>query len=408
MKTFLKIAWRNIIRNKYRSLITIMAVAFGLAALIFIRAFVEGADSQMIENYTNLISGHLEIHHQGFQKKMGLERSITAADEIIERLKEEPSIVAVSARIKEYVLVSSAEHSSGVLLIGIEPLNEPKVTYLNKCVRKGRYLSIGEDDEIILGKDLAEILNVNIADKVVIMAQGADGSLASGAYHLAGILDTGAEELDKGIALITLKAAQELLVLEEKISELAIRTDSVYKAEIISAKLKEKIDTSKYEVLTWKEISPITSQWLEFDRAFINGILFIVLLVVASGIFNTILMSVLERIREFGIMLALGTKRRQIVFMVGIESTMLGLIGVVLGSIFGWGVSLYFSQRGINLAKFATAFESYYTGSIVYPRLSFGYVFIFSFIVLVVSVAVSLYPAWRSANLKPVEAIRHF
>lgn len=408
MKTFLKIAWRNIIRNKYRSLITIMAVSFGLAALIFIRAFVDGGDCQMVENYTNLVTGHLQIHLQGFQKKMGLDRSIDDPQEIIKTIKKEPRIQAISQRIKDYALISSAEHSSGVLLMGIDPENEPEVTYLNQRIRRGGHLSIDKNEGIVLGKDLAEILNVDLGDKVVIMAQGSDGSLASAAYRLCGILDSGAEEIDKGLALITLKAAQELLVMEGKISEIAIRINSVYKADLTANNLKQKINTEKFEILTWKEISPITAQWLEFDRAFVNAILFIVLLVVASGILNTILMSVLERIREFGIMLALGTKRSQVILMVGLESAILGLIGIVCGSFLGSVLSIYFGKQGINLAKFAHAFEAYYTGSVIYPRLSVGYVFLFSLVVLLVSIIVSLYPAWKAANLKPVEAIRHF
>ncbi|MCK9603093.1 MAG: ABC transporter permease [Candidatus Omnitrophica bacterium] len=408
MRTFLKIAWRNIIRSKWRSLITIAAIAFGLAALIFIRAFVEGADRTMIENYTDLIPGHLQIHKIGFHKKMGLERSILAPEKLIEVIKAEPEVVNVTRRIKDYCLVSSSEHSSGVLLMGIDPSTEPQVSYLHKRIRHGEYLSKDKDDQIILGKVLAEILNVELGDKVVIMGQAADGSLASGAYRLCGILDTGAEEIDKTVALITLKAAQQLLVMEGKISELTLRIESVYNAADVSQKLKAKIDTKEFEVLTWKEISPLTAQWLEFDRAFINYILFIVLLVVASGIFNTLLMSVLERIREFGIMLALGTKRIQIVLMVALESLILGVIGSALGVTIGVAVSLYFGSRGVNLGKFASALENYYTGSIIYPRLYLDYVVGFSLIVLITSVLVSFYPAWRAANLKPVEAIKHF
>jgi len=408
MNTFFKIAWRNVIRHKYRSLVTIFAISFGLAALIFIKAFVVGADNQMVENYTDLVSGHLQIHAKGFQKRMGLERSISGSGEIIRRIQGERGVLAVSERVKDFALVSSAEHSSGVLVIGIDPVNEPKITYLNKRVRRGKFLSAGQDSEIVLGKDLAEILNVDLGDKVVLMAQGADGSLASAAYRLCGIIDSGAEEIDKGLALITLKASQELLVLDEKISEIIIRVDSVFKADKIAKDLKAKIDTSKFELLTWKEISPMAAQWLEFDRAFINCILFIVLLVVAAGIFNTILMSVLDRIREFGVMLALGTKKNQIVLMVGYESAILGLIGIVNGACFGSVISLYFGKQGINLGQFAAAFESYYTGSVVYPHVSSDYVFLFSLIVLIVSIIVSLYPAWKAGNLKPIEAIRHF
>jgi ABC-type lipoprotein release transport system permease subunit len=292
--------------------------------------------------------------------------------------------------------------------MGIDPANEPKVTYLNKRIRQGEYLSAGKDDEIILGKDLAQNLNVAIGDKIVVMASGSDGSLASAAYRLAGTLDTGAEEIDKALALITLRAAQDLLVLGEKVSEIALRIDSVYQAPRFAGALKEKIDTDNFEVLTWKEISPMTAQWLEFDRAFINAILFIVLLVVASGIFNTIMMSVLDRIREFGIMLALGTKRRQVVLMISLEGAILGLIGILAGSFLGCASSFYFSRAGINLAKFATAFESYYTGSIIYPRLQAGYVFLFSLAVFVISILVAIYPTFKAVNLRPIEALKHF
>lgn len=406
MKTFLKIAWRNIIRNKYRSMITIMAISFGLGALIFIRAFVEGGDRQMIENYTDLVSGHIQVHKLGFQKKMNLELMIKDPQKIGAVLKNEKEVVAFSRRIKDYCLVSSAEYSSGVLLIGINPGEEAKVTYIQKRIRQGSPLSAQRDDEIVLGKDLVDILNINLGEKVVVMTQAADGSLASAAYRLCGILDTGADEIDKGIALITLKAAQELLVMEGKVSEIIIRIDSVYRSHIVAEKLKQKLDTADFEVLTWKEISPATAQWLEFDRAFINFILLIVLLVVASGILNTLLMSVLERIREFGIMLALGTKRSQIVLMVGFESVILGLIGIFFGSLLGITLSLYFGRQGINLAQFATALESYYAGSVIYPRFYIGYVFLFSAIVLAVSIIVSIYPAWKASKLKPVEAIR--
>lgn len=408
MKIFIKIAWRNIVRNKFRSLITITAIGFGLAALIFIRAFVNGGDCQMVENYTNLISAHIQIHKQGFHRKMGLERSIKDIDKIESILSSAPGGLFFAKRVKDYTLVSSTEQSSGVLLFGIEPEKEKQVTKLHERIKTGNFLSEGDDDKIVLGKDLLDILNVELEDKVVIMAQAADGSLAAGAYRVCGVLDTGAEEIDKGAALITLAAAQELLCLGDKVSEFAVRANDVYEVDEVSRQLKEKIDTAIFEVLSWKEISPMVLQWLEFDKSFIDMILLIVMMVVAAGIFNTILMGVLERIREFGIMLALGTKRRQIVLMVGLESFLLGVMGVVSGSLLGIAVSYYFSFQGISLSAFTEAFESYYVGSTIYPRIFIGNIFVSSAIVLLTSIVISIYPAWKAAKLKPVEAIHHF
>lgn len=405
MIIFIKIAWRNILRNKYRSFITIAAIAVGFASLIFIRAFVDGSHYQMIENYTDLVSGHIQIHKSGFQANMGLQNSINEPQNIYPALSANPDIVAFSSRIKDYGLVSSTENSSGVLIMGVDPQKENKVTKLYKRVRKGKFLS--DDSQIVIGKDLAKFLKVGLNDKIVVVAQGYDGSLASALYRVCGLLDTGSDEIDKGLALITLKAAQDLFVLGDMVSEIIIRTDSADNVDAVAAQIKTKVNTHKFEVLTWKEISPILLQWVEFDIAFINIILLVVLVVVAAGILNTLLMGILERTHEFGVMLALGTKRVQIINMVGLESFILGIFGIIIGYILGASASLYFGIKGINLSVFSTALNEYYVGSIVYTRLASGYLLGYGLVVLVTSIIVSIYPAWRAANLKPVEAIRH-
>jgi len=358
----------------------------------------------MIENYTDLVSGHIQIHKQGFQTNMGLQRSIEKPEQISAVLKSIPGVKSFSPRIKEYVLISSAEHSAGVFLMGVEPVKEKEITKLHLRVRKGEFIL--DDNQIVIGKDLAKLLNVGLGNKIVVVAQGFDGSLSSAAYRISGLLDAGTEDIDKGLALISLKAAQDLFVLENRVSEFVIRTSSINNVDAISASLKNSLDMKNLEVLTWKEISPILLQWVEFDVAFINIILLVVLMVVAAGILNTLLMGILERTREFGIMLALGTKRIQILTMVGLESLILGIIGIVIGYIAGAGLSVYFGVKGINLSGFSTALNDYYTGSIIYTRVSFGYLLSYGLVVLITSLMVSIYPAWRAANLKPVEAIR--
>lgn len=404
MKIFLKIAWRNILRSRNRSLITILAVAIGFASLIFIRAFVDGGDHQMVENYTTLISGHIQIHEKGFQANMGLDKSISSDIDIITALKKDFRVRSYSKRIKEFALISSAEHSSGILLMGIDSAAERDVTELSKRVRTGSFIS--DDEHIVIGKGLASSLNVGLGDKVVIMGQAADGSLANEAYRVGGIMDTGTEDLDKGLAIISLNAARGLFVMGDKTSEVAVRINDLKNVDTVASDLKKALAGKSFEILTWKDISPMLVQWIEFDIAFTNIILFVVLLVVAAGILNTLLMATLERVKEFGIMLALGTRRIQIIFMIALESLILGSIGIITGYIIGIGLSLYFGVRGINLAPFSKALTDYYIGSTIYTRITPGYLIIYGSIVLITCIAVSIYPAWRAASLRPAEAIR--
>ena len=405
MFTFIRIAWRNVVRNPARSLITIGAVAFGLGALIFLKSFVTGADHQMIANYTDLLIGHVQVHKRGFQKNMGLDKSIKNPSKLARSLLSVPYIKAWSPRVKDFALVSSPESSAGVLLMGIDPVNERYLSTLHERVRAGKYLNKGDDDKIVIGKQLAENLRVGLGDKVVVMSQGADGSLSAGAFTVAGLLDAGGEEIDKSLAVITLKAAQDLLVLEQKISEIAIKTTSLEDVDQAVEILKNKLDLKQFEVLSWKEISPMTYQWMQFDQVFTGLILIIVLIIVSSGILNTILMSVLERKREFGIMSALGTKPDQIIFVVAVESFFLGAIGALIGGLGGVGLSQYFGTRGIDLSAASDALNSFYIGSIIYPKIDAASVGLYICVVLMISIIVSMVPARRAARLKPVDAL---
>ncbi len=406
MFTFIKIAWRNIIRNKKRSSITLSAVGFGLGALIFIWAFVDGAHKQMIENYTSLISGHIQIHAEGFHQKEQLETYIEQPEKIKKSLRSNPSILSFTQRVKAAGLVSSSEHSAGVYILGIDLKHENEVSTIYKKVKEGAFLQENSDKEIVLGIGLANNLNVGLDEKIVIMSQALDGSIAAGAFHVKGLLDTGAEEIDKGAVFITHKAAQVLFAMDDKTSEIAIRLKDVEEAQHVSSLIHQELNSSDLEVLPWQEISTVLEQWIEFDNGFIYLIVIVVMIVVATGILNTVLMGVLERTREFGILLALGTKRKQILSMVAWESLFLGIIGSFSGAILGIILTIYFAKTGIDLSMFTGALSSSYLNPYIYPVSEKEHITISIALVLTVSVLVSIYPAWHAANLKPVEAIR--
>jgi ABC-type lipoprotein release transport system permease subunit len=238
------------------------------------------------------------------------------------------------------------------------------------------------------------------------MSQAFDGSIAAGAYYVSGLLDTGTDEIDKGLALISYASAQKLLVMGDRASELAVRLSSAGESPAVVAQMRPSLEKYGYEVLTWQEISTSFLQWIEFDNGFIWIIVVITMIVVAGGILNTILMGVMERTREFGIIMALGTRPAQVIATVAWESSFLGVLGIAFGLAIGLGLTLYFQRFGIDLTIVAGALNSFYMDSIIYPKFSPNYVLVTTGLVLVISVISSVYPAWYASRLKPIEAIR--
>lgn len=406
MITFFKIAWRNIIRNRRRSLITISAVGFGLGALIFIWSFVEGAHQQMINNFTSQAVGHIQIHRKGFHQHQRLEDHLKDFQNITRRLSSFPNISATTARIKAFGLASSAESSSGVLIAGIQPSTEKRISILHQRLREGIFIDENDNDGIIIGSALAKNLNLILGDKVILMSQALDGSIASGAFRIRGLLDTGVDEIDRGLALINLTAAQEIFVMPDAVSEIAIKIDDPNAAAASATQIENFLNESELEILPWQKISPSFYQWIEFDNAFIWLIFIIFMIVVAIGILNTVLMGVLERTREFGILMALGTRPKEIIMIVSWESLILGFIGCIAGTLIGFGLTTHFGSAGIDLSVFTSALNSFYMDPIIYPRMQTTTLGLSVGLVMVTSLVVSIYPAWHASHLKPVEAIR--
>ena len=257
MFTFIKIALRNILRNTKRSLITVSAVGFGLGALIFIWSFVEGAHKQMIENYTSYLTGpYPDPQNRGTMKKTTWKRISSPRGPFSLPLQQNPQIAALSPRVRADGLLSSSESSAGVLIYGIDPTREKGVSRLSQLIKTGSFLQPDSDKNIVIGAPLAKNLNVGPGDKVVLMSQALDGSIAAGAFHIQGLLDTGVEEIDKGIALLTLKATQDLFVMDHKISEIAVRLKTASRSEAVAHSLAQDFPSEELEVLPWQAVFP--------------------------------------------------------------------------------------------------------------------------------------------------------
>jgi ABC-type lipoprotein release transport system permease subunit len=408
MLTFIKIAWRNILRNRNRSLITISAVGFGLGALIFIWSFVEGAHKQMVENYTSLLTSHIQIHEKGYHAKPKIESTLPHPEKLIQKIQTNPSIKALSPRIRAEGLLSSTDSSAGVLVLGIDTTREPLVSRLHKSIKEGQLIDNAKPRDVVLGKLLANTLDVGLGNKVVLMSQALDGSVAAGAFYIKGLLETGTEEIDRAVMLIHYTYAQELFNMFDQASEIAIRVVEADQNTSVAKDIAAALDYDFLEILPWQETSKSFQQWIEFDNGFIWMIVVVLMIVVAIGILNTVLMGVLERTREFGVLLALGTKPKEIIQMVAWESFFLGSIGSLAGLGIGLLLTNYFQMVGIDLTIFTKALNSFYIDAVIYPVSNPTHIGISTALVLSTSIVVCIYPALRAAHLKPIEAIRSF
>jgi putative ABC transport system permease protein len=405
---FATIAARGLARNPRRAILTASAAAFGLAAFVFLLSFVQGYLSQLVENSTGYITGDLQIQHDRFRDDMAPEFALSAQTEILNKVRSQPGVVAAAPRVQAQVLITSPVKSQIVTLVGIDPLIESQVTFIDRTVKDGRWLGIGSDREVIIGRKLATNLSIRLGEKLVVMTQALDGSLASSAYRVAGVYETESPSFDSAFAYVTLSSAQSLLGLRDRASTIAVRLKDRERTADIATTLTAKINSPGISAQPWQKLVPEVAQMIDYVRVNLRLVVAIVFSVVAIGVMNTLLMSVMERIREFGIMMALGTRPGQIVRVVVYEAIVLTFIGLVVGYIAGAMIVSYFASAGIDMSRYAAGISAIpgLTG-LIYPQLATQSVVLPAVTLFLLSLVATLYPAWKAARLEPVEAIRH-
>lgn len=405
-RVFLKLAMRGLARNRRRSLITIAAIAIGLAGLVFLWGYIDGINRQMIANITSYLTGHVQVHQKGYHDDPTLDLAFDGPEGVAVLVRAQPGVAAVAPRIEGEALASGPEKTRGVLVIGVDPARESAITTLSRAVKAGSYLDAGDPNGILLGDRVAEILRVAVGGEVTLVTQAADGSIGAGRYRVRGIFDSGIDMIDSAYVFLTLPAAQSLYALEGQVTTLTVRLDELGAVPDASAALSGKLGAA-FEVLGWQKLLPRLADNVAFHELFTYIILFVVFVVVTLGIANTILMGVMERIREFGVMMALGTAPGQITRVVLYEAALLGLAGIAAGNAIGLGIVGYLGRRGIDLGQYTQAVQMMpgLTG-IVYPRARADHLLFLSALLLAATVAASLYPAWKAAGFTPVEAIR--
>ena len=401
----LLMAWRNIVGNFGRSLITVVAIALGLAAMLFLWGFKDGAHNSMLRNLQQVVVGSIQIHSKGFFRRPTLEGTIEDR-EFVEQVLESLGKIRSTVRLSAFALAAGQENSEGLNLVGISAKTERLTTKLHTKVSLGRFLQEDDGHAVVLGATTASNLGLGLNDEVVLLAKDRYGSLSADRFKLVGIIESGEMGIDRGLAMIPLSSMQTLLGMENRISGIVIQLTED-ELEQTTRLLRAALDPERYEVLRWYDMYPVMKQWVELETAFYYIFLSIVLCIVAVGIMNTLLMSTLERVQEFGVMMALGCSRWRMASMVALESVLIGVIGIVLGTSLGLALVAFFGRVGVDLAGHFDTAARFYMDPVVYTEINLDHLLITLLAVVIAALGAAVMPALRAARLEPVEAIHH-
>ncbi len=401
----LKLAWRNIWRNSRRSILVLISAIVGLIAILLYESLSMGMIHQMLGNQIGSHVTHIQIHKNGFNDNKIIQNNIADAQEITAALDSENRIKHYSERVLSYGILSSASSASGILLAGVVPDQEAQVTIIKQSLEEGRYLS-GEKHEIVIGQKLAEKLEVGLGDKVVAMASSLDGDIGSDVFRVVGIYRTFSSDFDRVHGFVALENLQEMLDFGTRISEVAILLENANASQSVASILKETLG-DRYEVLPYQELLPLLVMQVDVSRQAMFVFYAIIGIAMIFGIINTMLMSVLERIQEFGVLMAVGMKNRRLFNMVLLEALLLGITGTIIGLILGYLCYLPLATNGMDLRNFSDGLGALGIGAIIYPELTPQSVVNAALIVPIFSVLGAIYPAIRAVRLNPISAIRH-
>lgn len=410
LRLSVKLAWRNVWRNRRRSLITLASIGFSATILVFTQAILVGSHEQMaLQALDAYKAGQIQIHARGYQQDPTIFRSFIPSEKLVGLLKENPKISGYAPRVQGEGLATIDQESRGVVIMGIDPGLERNLTPIAGEIIRGDYLDKQDEEGALVGAGLLQSLNAGLGDSLALITQSRRGTLGAARFKVKGVFHTGVPTLDEGLVYLHLKGAQRLFAFGDRLTMLVLELRDPRRADLNDVKqdLLTQLDSEELEVLTWPEFMPELEQILRFDSAGGYVFLLILLLVIAFGVLNTILMAVLERTKEFGMLLSLGTKPWRIFGMVLLEALFISLIGAAGGALLGSGVSAYVVHHPLNFS--GTSYENVATWGIkplIYAKLSFEVVAYPALVVLGLGVLIAFYPALRATRIEPVEAMQ--
>jgi ABC-type lipoprotein release transport system permease subunit len=404
MKTY-KMAWRNLWRNKRRTLITVAAVVFAVFLSTFMSSMQEGTYSKMIENTVSFYSGYIQVHHPDYWETRSINDVYTPEQDFFQKIEETHNVTLSFPRLESFTLLSTGETTKAAALIGIDPVKENQVTKLSKWVEAGKYLEPG-DDGLLVAKNLAKQMNLNIGDTLVLLSTGYHGATSAALFPVKGILNFPSPQMNNIGVYADIKKAGEYFSTDDMITSTVIMIDDYTKLKHTKREIEKKLG-STYSVMTWDEMQPEIVQMIEQDRAGAVIMKAIIYIVIGFGILGTIIMMMSERRKELAIMVAVGMKRGKIIKTLFFETLYIGFLGIVLGFILSTPIMLWLVQNPIPLPdSMAEVYEKFGFEAKLFFSLYYSVYLNQILTVFAITIGIFIYPLVTVARFKLIQTLR--
>jgi len=399
------IAWRNLWRKPWRTIITSGSIFFGVLLSSFMTSMQYGSYDAMIDNVVKFYSGYMQIFTKDYHENKTINNTFVLSDSIQHIVNNEPEITNHAPRLEYFSLASSSDITKGSVIIGVDPVAENKITNLQKWVKKGEYLLPG-DDGILVASDLAKYLHVDVGDSLVLYGQGFHGVMAAGIYPVKGILNFPSPELNKQFIYMDLKTCQSFFSAQNRLTSLVLMVKDHYHLPTAMRHLKSEIKPP-FMIMSWDELQPELVSMIEADKAgglFMKAILY---MIITFGIFGTILMMIQERKRELGVMIAIGMQRARLGTILFIETFFMGLLGTLAGMVASVPLAYYFYRNPYPLSGDAAktmidmGIEPYMYFS-MHPSVFYRQ----AIAVFIITLVIAFFPLYKSFSIKLTSALK--
>lgn len=399
------VSWRNIWRNKTRSLVIISAITIGVFAGVFVIAFMLGWVNQRIRSVINTEVSHIQIHHPQYLETYEVHDYIPSITSLADSIGAIEGVKATSPRVIATCMIATAETGSGIQLTGVDPARESLITNIDELLVDGSYFGDDRTNQIVIGEKLATKLRAKVRSRVVITITEMDGTLTGGAFRVAGIYRTANSEYDEMKAFIRSDDLRTLLNIESGAGhEIAILMNETGTENDLAKSLSDR--HQNLSVMTWLQLLPDMALMNESMNLMMYFFMVIILLALGFGIVNTMLMVIIERVKELGMLMAVGMNRMRVFIMIILETVFLSLTGGVAGIVMALIATALFAKTGINLELWAGGLNSLGFDAVIYPEISLDIVVVVAIMVAITGVISALYPARKAIRLKPAEALR--
>ena len=398
-----KLAWRNLWRNYRRTLIMLLAIALGAWAMIFMTALLRGMVDDMVRQGISALPGHVQVHAWAYRDDPSVTHRLPAPDANLLDVLNGGQVVAWSSRVKVPAMISSEYENRGVILLGIDPQGEIALGFNEEDIVEGRFLDGSDDRGIVIGRKLMQRLETRLGKRVVLMSQDPDNDIAEGGFRVVGVFRAEMENREETLVYAGRNVVQAMLGIGTDVSEIAVLGNHYEQPEEIATVIRSAV-SEEHEVLSWLELDPYLATMMRVMNGFVLVWMVVIFLALSFGLVNTLMMAIFERVREIGLMRALGMRPSAIVYQVLVESVMLLVLGLLVGNLTAIGtvVSL---KDGIDISAVSQGMEMMGASSMLYPVMLWQDLLLANGVVIVLGIITSLLPAWRAARYHPVEAL---